>query len=59
MSSSRPLVQLPMTTWSMATPSLSLAVWVFSGRWGQETVGSMAERSMWMVFSYSASGSAS
>ena len=34
MSSRRPLVQLPITTWSMRMLPPSLAGWVFSGRWG-------------------------
>ena len=35
-SSRRPLVQLPITTWStgMRCAWASAAVWVFSGRWG-------------------------
>ena len=33
-SSRRPFVQLPMTTWSMAIALPSFAVWVFSGKCG-------------------------
>ena len=48
MSDKRPLVQLPMTTWSIFTFSAAASsmVLVFSGRWGKATVGRMAERSI-------------
>ena len=59
MSSIRPLVQEPMTTWSILMSLPSAAGRVFSGRWGQLTVGTRVSRSMVMVRSYSASSSAS
>ena len=43
----------------MGIPFTSPIVFVFEGRWGRETVGSRAERSISTVSSYSASGSAS
>ena len=57
-SSSRPLVQEPMTTWSILTSPLSSTVLVFSGRWGKATVGRRLARSMTTSSSYAASGSA-
>ena len=59
MSSSRPLVQEPMTTWSILIWPTSEMGWAFSGRWGKATVGSMVLRSISTVRTYSASGSAS
>ena len=39
-SSKRPLVQEPITTWSIVIGSLmDSTVWVFSGRWGNATTG--------------------
>ena len=52
-----PLVHEPITTWSMGISPHS--VLVFSGRWGNATVGFSAERSISIVRSYSASGSGS
>ena len=59
MSDKRPLVQLPMTTWSIFTFSAAASsmVFVFSGRWGKATVGRMAERSTSITCSYGASAS--
>ena len=42
----RPLVQEPMTTWSIFTSSEVPISFVFSGRWGKATVGFNAARSM-------------
>ena len=55
----RPLVQEPITDWSIFTSLTSSIVRVFSGRWGMDTVGRRAERSIVTVRVYSASGSAS
>ena len=58
MSSMRPLVQLPMTAWSMEIWRLSSTGWVLLGRCGQETQGLISAASMWMTRAYSASASA-
>ena len=49
MSSMRPLVQLPMTAWSMRMSRLSETGWVLEGRCGQLTCGSIWDASMWMT----------
>ena len=58
-SSIRPFVQEPMTTWSIAMSPTSSIVLVFSGRCGKDTVGFNSDKSMVYSSSYSASGSAS
>ena len=58
----RPLADIIDTSLNQTlgrTIMTSLTTLVFSGRWGMETVGSSLSRSISMVFSYSASGSAS
>ena len=45
-SSIRPLVQEPMTTWSMGMSPNVPTTFVFSGRWGKATTGFMVERSI-------------
>ena len=57
MSSIRPLVQLPMTAWSILMRRDSETGWVFEGRCGQLTVGSMEAASILTTWAYSASGS--
>ena len=55
-----PLVQEPITTWSIAISSvISSMVFVFSGRWGNAMVGRSVLRSMVYSSSYTASASAS
>ena len=56
-SAMRPLVQLPMTTWSMAMPAQSAAAAVLLGRCGLLTVGCTAEASISRTRAYSASRS--
>ncbi|MPN42092.1 hypothetical protein SDC9_189648 [bioreactor metagenome] len=55
----RPLVQEPITTWSICIPATSSMVFVLEGRCGSATVGRRAERSMTTSLLYSASESAS
>ena len=59
MSSMRPLVQEPITTWSIVTSLPSFAGLAFSGRWGQDTVQSISSRFSSTVRTYSASPSGS
>ena len=58
MSSMRPLVQLPMTAWSIWMLRLSVTGCVLEGRCGQETHGLMSAASIWITCAYSASASA-
>ena len=57
---SLPFVQEPITHWSILTSvsPISSTVFVFSGRWGNATVGRSVARSITYVSSYSASSSA-
>ena len=52
-----PFVQEPITTWSIFTSPASSTVFVFSGKWGNDTVGVL--KSMVYSSSYTASASAS
>ena len=53
----RPLVQLPMTTWSMVTSARSAAAAALLGRCGLLTVSGTAEASISRTRAYSASAS--